>query len=399
MREIQVAIPTAAFYGVADPILTMKMVWATNASDGRYRFNPASYSQGSRVESPGALAVDPGQADLIVFRPRDLSDLVANDSLGPIDEFLEGDDSFGCSNFWPGVFGTVRLRGSTYGIPLYLGIMLTQIYTDVFDRARVELPSHVPGGFGIDDLIAKGRQICDSNTNNDSDDLGFMITAEEANVGEDPTLVFPGIEWFLCAACGGIAHDHSAFGSLEGSAAVRAVDTLRSIVREHRFGVDRKEFVRRAYAGTTGMMFLIWGGRGLPDKRVRLYPFPALESGKNPTCVSLAIGVASGAKDPLMAWEAVQWLHDVYSSAETLPSYLPARRVGTRVLRRLEPRLTTRDAAMIIDRLEQSGATELFSHEAVRLAHAVHHEAVFGSQSSKAALRSGLEEVRALGIR
>lgn len=84
--------------------------------------------------------LEAGDVDVFVTEPFALSELQERGDILSLDPFIERDDSFGLSDFYPGTVELLSIEGRTWAIPAGLDVLVMFYNQDLFDQHAVPYP-------------------------------------------------------------------------------------------------------------------------------------------------------------------------------------------------------------------------------------------------------------------
>lgn len=110
-------------------------------------------------------------ADVFIITPFDLSELLAQDAILSMDPFIEQDESFDLSDFYPGTVELCTREGELWAIPAGVDVTVLYYNQDLFDEYDVPYPEL---GWTWDDFLTSALALRDPA----ADVFGYAIIQE-----------------------------------------------------------------------------------------------------------------------------------------------------------------------------------------------------------------------------
>jgi len=98
------------------------------------------------------------EADVSIGSPFDLSELLQKGAILSLDPFVEGDEAFDLSDFYPGTVGLCTREDKLWAIPAGMDMLVLYYNRDLFDAYGVPYPE---SGWTWDDFLDKAKALRD----------------------------------------------------------------------------------------------------------------------------------------------------------------------------------------------------------------------------------------------
>ena len=373
---------------------------AGRQSEGRYKFDDLPldiYETDDWSMSRALAAAEASAPDLVVYFVSDLDDLVANDRLTPLDDFLAADPDFDPGAFWPGVLESGRHEGVQYGLPFAVSPAFTIVNGELAAERGIELPEPTLQAFTAETYLKTAQAFHVP----DPPDGGIGTKGILGAVLSEPTsrgdyLVVPPVTAALLSALGGLRDSAGGFTPLQSDKAREVLEFYGDLTHRHQLlPIGSLDFGRYLQAGTWGMGFLTIAFSDIGEFRAdnRVYPFPAFGSGRNPTSAFL-LGVVKSDRDPDVAYDALRHLYSVIAPESTLPPM----RVDAPAVRRLMPELRRDDENVLVHLLENAVFFDVSRSEFDVVRNTLIRDVLLGDTNPGDGLRRAIQELQASSV-
>ena len=136
---------------------------ARERAEERYTYKEAALDYGRNAStfsiSTSLDAVVNANPDLVIFFRADQADLLANDRLAPLDDFLVSDPDFDSADFWPGLLETGRHEGLRYAVPVAVSPHVLLFNRKLATELQVEPPLADPLAFDAEVFLDTVRRL------------------------------------------------------------------------------------------------------------------------------------------------------------------------------------------------------------------------------------------------
>ncbi len=400
-REVRVAMFEASGFGgrmfgqFANAFLA-----AEAASQKRFDFAEASLSfretfSGWRISQ----AIDGLQGqnpELVLYFPTDHQDLVDNDRLVPLTEFVAGDAAFDSGVYWPGVLETAQTDGRQMALPVAVSPQVLLFNTEAAGAVDLLVPEPELRSFDRATFLAAALAMNHSGAAGQSAGRrGFLSTVRPEPRSNGDYVASPSPVMLLTAALGPLKAPDGSFNILETEQAVNAVEFIRELVTTHELTVvgdpSIRSLMRNRRYGMAPAALAFAGFRDLSHDSIRVYPFPDLGSGRNPAVAWGLLGILKSSKDPSSSYEALRFLEQALSEF----SIFPARAVPPATIQQRLPDLSQQDAEVVVNLLNNATYATPSRREVGIIDNGIARDVQLGSVSAKDALRAIVQQLEA----
>ena len=162
-----VAIPLAGCTEAVPPLEPVTITFACPDVDEEYykelaqQFNEQYPHLTVELHSTGRDPLDDvntGDVDVLVVAPWAVGELQAEGTLLNLDPFIEQDESFALSDFYPGTIELFTAEGRTWAVPGGVDVLVTFYNRDLFDQHNLPYPDV---GWTLNDLLRSAVEIRD----------------------------------------------------------------------------------------------------------------------------------------------------------------------------------------------------------------------------------------------
>ena len=234
---------------------------ARERAEERYAYTEAALDYGRNAStfsiSTSLDAVVNANPDLVIYFRADQADLLANDRLAPLDDFLVSDPDFNSADFWPGLLDTGRHEGAQYGLPVAVSPHVLLFNRSLATELQVEPPLPDPLAFDAEVFLDTVRRLhMEPPPSGGLGSMGYISRfTPEPNANGDYS-ASPSPFELLQSAVGDIRGPGNDFAPLTSPPAIAVAEFLRAWVHDHRLaitdGSNTRSFRRTGQFGFTG---------------------------------------------------------------------------------------------------------------------------------------------------
>ena len=373
---------------------------AETASQKRYDYAEATLNfretfSGWRISAAidGLQAEDP---ELVLYFPTDHQDLVDNDRLVPLTEFLAGDAEFDPAAFWPGVLEAAQTDGRQMALPVSVSPHVVLFNTEAARAVDLLVPEPDLRSFDRATFLAAALAMNHSDAAGQrAGRRGFVSAVRPEPRSNGDYVVSPSPVTLLTAALGPLKAPDGSFKVLETEQAIDAVQFMRELVTTYELTVvgdpSIRSVIRNRRYGMAPTALAFVGFRELSHDSIRVYPFPDLGSGRNPAVAWGLLGILKSSRDVTSSYQALRFLEQALSQF----AIFPARRVPPATIHQRLPDLSQQDAEVVVNLLNNAIYTTPSRREVGIINNGIARDVQLGSVSAKEALRAIVQQLEA----
>ena len=325
---------------------------ARERADDRYAYQEASLDYGRNAStfsiSTSLEAVAHQKPDIVIFFRADQADLLANDRLAPLDDFLISDPGFTSADFWPGLLETGKHEGVQYGLPVAVSPHVLLFNRQLATELEVQPPAPDPLSFDAEVFLDTVRRLhAEPPPSGGIGSMGYISRYTPEPDGQGDYDASPSPYELLQSAVGDLRGPSGDFAPLTSPPAVHVAEFLRAWVHDHRLAItdgrSTRSFQRTGQFGFTGTILAFIPPSRLIGTNLEVYPLPNMGAGRSPVFVHAMMGVLANAPNPEIAYDALRHLAAGLRSS----SVLPATRISAQGIAARTPDLAAADANLI----------------------------------------------------
>ena len=325
---------------------------ARERAEDRYTYSEASLAYGRNAStfsvSTALEAVAHQKPDIVIYFRADQADLLANDRLAPLDDFLVSDPGFNAADFWPGLLETGKHEGLQYGLPVAVSPHVLLFNRETAVRQNVEPPAPDPRTFDAEVFLDAVRALhMEPPPSGGLGSMGYISRFSPEPDGQGDYDASPSPYELLQSAVGDLRGPGGDFEPLTSQPAVQVAEFLRAWVHDHRLAItdgrSTRSFQRSGQFGFTGTILAFIPPSRLVGNSLEVYPLPNMGAGRSPVFVHAMMGLVASAQNPEIAYDALRHLAAGLRSS----SVLPATRISAEGIAARTPDLAPADANLI----------------------------------------------------
>ena len=373
---------------------------ARERAEERYTYEEAALEYGRNAStfsvSTALEAVAHQKPDIVIYFRADQADLLANDRLAPLDDFLVSDPGFNAADFWPGLLETGKHEGVQHGVPVAVSPHVL-----LFNRARatelnVEPPAPDPLTFDAEVFLDTVRALhMEPPPSGGLGSLGYISRFSPEPDGNGDYDASPSPYDLLQSAVGDLRGPGNDFAPLTSPPAVQVAEFLRAWVHDHRLAItdgrSTRSFQRSGQFGFTGAILAFISPSRLIGTNLDVYPLPNMGAGRSPVFVHAMLGVLAGAPNPEIAYDALRHLAAGLRSS----SVLPATRISAEGIAARTPDLAPEDANLIEQLMNNATYSTLSRRQAGLITNHIVGNIIFGDQHPNDGMQAIVDQLRA----
>ena len=373
---------------------------ARERAEERYAYTEAALDYGRNAStfsiSTSLDAVVNANPDLVIYFRADQADLLANDRLAPLDDFLVSDPDFNSADFWPGLLDTGRHEGAQYGLPVAVSPHVLLFNRSLATELQVEPPLPDPLAFDAEVFLDTVRRLhMEPPPSGGLGSMGYISRfTPEPNANGDYS-ASPSPFELLQSAVGDIRGPGNDFAPLTSPPAIAVAEFLRAWVHDHRLAItddsNTRSFRRTGQFGFMDSILAFLPPSRLIGNSLDVYPMPNMGTGRNPAFVHAMMGVLANAKNPELAYDALRHLAAGLRSS----SVLPATRISAEGVAARTPDLPAEGANLVEQLMTNAVYSTLSRRQAGIITNGIVGDIVFGDQRPQEGMQALADRLRA----
>ena len=373
---------------------------ARERGEDRYVYEEASLDYGRNAStfsiSTSLEAVANAKPDLVIFFRADLADLLANDRLAPLDDFLVSDPGFNAADFWPGLLETGKHEGLQHGVPVAVSPHVLLFNRDLATELQVEPPAPDPLTFNAEVFLDTVRRLhAEPPPSGGLGSMGYISRFTPEPDGEGDYSASPSPYELLQSAVGDIRGPNGDFAPLTSQPAIAVAEFLRAWVHDHRLAItdgrSTRAFQRTGQFGFTGTILAFIPPSRLISNSLEVYPLPNMGAGRSPVFVHAMLGVLSSTQNPEIAYDALRHLAAGLRSS----SVLPATRISAEGVAARASELPPEGAVLAEQLMTNAVYSTLSRREAGIITNGVVGDIIFGDQHPQDGMQAIIDRLQA----
>ena len=373
---------------------------ARERGEDRYTYEEASLNYGRNAStfslSTSLEAVAHQKPDIVVYFRADQADLLANDRLAPLDDFLVSDPGFNAADFWPGLLETGKHEGAQYGLPVAVSPHVLLFNRELAIEQQVEPPAPDPLTFDAEVFLDTVRSLhMEPPPSGGLGSMGYISRFTPEPNGDGDYSASPSPYELLQSAVGDIRGPNGDFAPLTSPPAVQVAEFLRAWVDDHRLAItdgrSTRSFQRTGQFGFTGVILAFIPPSRLIGASLEVYPLPNMGTGRSPVFIHAMLGVLAGAQNPEIAYDALRHLAAGLRSS----SVLPATRISAEGIAARAPDLPPEGANLVEQLMNNAVYSTLSRREAGIVTNGIVGDIIFGDQHPQDGLQAIADRLRA----
>ena len=373
---------------------------ARERAEDRYTYEEAALDYGRNAStfsiSTSLDAIVNARPDLVIYFRADHADLLANDRLAPLDDFLVSDPDFDSADFWPGLLETGRHEGLQYSVPVAASPHVLLLNRALATELQVEPPVPDPLAFDAEVFLDTVRRLhMEPPPSGGLGSMGYISRFSPEPNAEGDYSASPSPFELLQSAVGDMRGPGNDFAPLTSPPAIAVAEFLRAWVHDHRLAItdgrNTRSFLRTGRFGFTDSILAFLPPSRLIGNSLDVYPMPNMGTGRNPAFVHAMLGVLASAQNPELAYDALRHLAAGLRSSSVLPATrISAEGVAARA-RDLAP-----EGANLVEQLMTSAVYSTLSRrQAGLITNGVVGDIVFGDQRPDEGMQAIADRLRA----
>lgn len=373
---------------------------ARERGEDRYTYQEASLDYGRNAStfsiSTSLEAVAHQKPDIVIYFRADQADLLANDRLAPLDDFLVSDPAFNAADFWPGLLNAGQSEGAQYGLPVAVSPHVLLFNRQWATEHQVEPPPPDPLTFDAEVFLDTVRALhVEPPPSGGLGGMGYISRVTPEPNGQGDYSASPSPYELLQSAVGDLRGPNGDFEPLTSPPAVQVAEFLRAWVHDHRLAItdgrSTRSFQRTGQFGFTGVILAFIPPSRLVGASLEVYPLPNMGAGRSPVFVHAMLGVLSSAPNPELAYDALRHLAAGLRSS----SVLPATRISAEGVAARAPDLAPADANLVEQLMNNAVYSTLSRRQAGLITNGVVGDIIFGNQHPADGLQAIVDTLRA----
>ncbi|MCY3959711.1 MAG: hypothetical protein OXG65_15680 [Chloroflexi bacterium] len=373
---------------------------ARERAEERYTYEEAALEYGRNAStfsvSTALEAVAHQKPDIVIYFRVDQADLLANDRLAPLDDFLVSDSGFVPADFWPGLLETGKHEGLQYGVPVAVSPHVLLFNRKWAIEHQVEPPSPDPQAFDAETFLDTVRQLhVEPPPSGGLGGMGYISRFSPEPDGNGDYDASPSPYELLQSAVGDLRGPDNDFAPLTSPPALQVAEFLRAWVHDHRLAItdgrSTRSFQRSGQFGFTGAILAFISPSRLIGTNLDVYPLPNMGAGRSPVFVHAMLGVLAGAPNPEIAYDALRHLAAGLRSS----SVLPATRISAEGIAARTPDLAPEDANLIEQLMNNATYSTLSRRQAGLITNHIVGNIIFGDQHPDEGMQALVDQLRA----
>lgn len=373
---------------------------ARERAEERYTYEEAALDYGRNAStfsiSTALEAVAHQNPDIVIYFRADQADLLANDRLAPLDDFLVSDSGFVPADFWPGLLETGKHEGLQYGLPVALSPHVLLFNRKWAIEQQVEPPAPDPQTFDAETFLDTVRQLhVEPPPSGGLGGMGYISQFSPEPDGNGDYDASPSPYELLQSAVGDLRGPDNDFAPLTSPPAVQVAEFLRAWVHDHRLAVtdgsSTRSFRRTGQFGFMDSILAFVPPSRLIGTSLEVYPLPNMGAGRSPVFVHAMLGVPSSAQNPEIAYDALRHLAAGLRSS----SILPATRISAAGIDARTPDLASADANLVEQLMQNATYSTLSRHQAGLITNHIVGNIIFGDQHPQQGMQALADQLNA----
>lgn len=358
---------------------------ARERAEDRYTYSEAALDYGRNAStfsiSTALEAVAHQKPDIVIYFRADQADLLANDRLAPLDDFLLSDPGFNAADFWPGLLNAGQSEGAQYGLPVAVSPHVLLFNRELAVKQNVEPPAPDPLTFDAEVFLDAVRALhMEPPPSGGLGSMGYISRFTPEPDGNGDYSASPSPYELLQSAVGDLRGPGNDFAPLTSQPAVQVAEFLRAWVHDHRLAItdgrSTRSFQRSGQFGFTGTILAFIPPSRLVGNSLEVYPLPNMGAGRSPVFVHAMLGVVASAQNPEIAYDALRHL----SAGLRSSSVLPATRISAEGIAARTPDLAPEDANLIEQLMNSATYATLSRRQAGLITNHIVGNIIFGDQ-------------------
>ena len=376
------------------------LVAARERAEERYTYEEAALDYGRNAStfsiSTALEAVAHQKPDVVIYFRADQADLLANDRLAPLDDFLVSDPGFNAADFWPGLLETGTHEGVQYGVPVAVSPHVLLFNRKWAIEQQVEPPAPDPLTFDPEVFLDTVRALhVEPPPSGGLGGMGYISRFSPEPDGNGDYDASPSPYELLQSAVGDLRGPDNDFAPLTTPPAIAVADFLRAWVHDHRLAVtdggSTRSFRRTGQFGFMDSILAFVPPSRLIGTSLEVYPLPNMGAGRSPVFVHAMLGVLASAPNPEIAYDALRHLAAGLRSS----SVLPATRIAADGIDARTPDLAAADANLIEQLMNNATYSTLSRRQAGIITNGIVGNIIFGDQHPEEGMQALADQLRA----
>ena len=375
------------------------LVAARERAEERYTYEEAALDYGRNAStfslSAALEAVAHQNPDIVIYFRADQADLLANDRLAPLDDFLVSDPGFNAADFWPGLLETGKHEGVQFGVPVAVSPHVLLFNRKWAIEQQVEPPAPDPLTFDPEVFLDTVRALhVEPPPSGGLGGMGYISRFSPEPDGNGDYDASPSPYELLQSAVGDLRGPDNDFAPLISPPAVQVAEFLRAWVHDHRLAVtdgsSTRSFQRTGQFGFMDSILAFVPPSRLIGTSLEVYPPAHMGAGRSPVFVHAMLGVLASAPNPEIAYDALRHLAAGLRSS----SVLPATRISAEGIAARTPDLAATDANLIEQLMQNATYSTLSRQEAGLITNHIVGNIIFGDQHPEDGLQTVIDRLR-----
>ena len=373
---------------------------ARERAEDRYTYSEAALDYGRNAStfsiSTAVEAVAHQKPDIVVYFRADQADLLANDRLAPLDDFLVSDPGFNAADFWPGLLEAGKHEGVQYSVPVAVSPHVLLFNRELAIEQQVEPPAPDPLTFDAEVFLDTVRSLhMEPPPSGGLGSMGYISRFTPEPNGQGDYSASPSPYELLQSAVGDLRGPNGDFAPLTSPPAVQVAEFLRAWVHDHRLAItdgrSTRSFRRTGQFGFMDTILAFIPPSRLVGSSLEVYPLPNMGAGRSPVFVHAMLGVLASSQNPEIAYDALRHLAAGLRSS----SVLPATRISAEGVAARAPDLTPEDANLVEQLMNNAVYSTLSRREAGIVVNGIVGDIIFGDQHPQDGLQAIADRLRA----
>ena len=334
--------------------------------------------------------------DIVVYFRADHADLLANERLAPLDDFLVSDPDFNAADFLPGLLETGKHDGLQYAVPVAVSPHVLLFSRQWAIEQQVEPPAPDPLTFDAEVFLDTVRSLhMEPPPSGGLGGMGYISRFTPEPNGQGDYSASPSPYELLQSAVGDLRGPDNDFAPLTSPPAVEVAEFLRAWVHDHRLAItdgrSTRSFQRTGQFGFSGVILAFIPPSRLIGNSLDIYPLPNMGTGRSPVFVHAMLGVLASSENPELAYDALRHLAAGLRSS----SVLPATRISAEGVAARAPELPPEGANLVEQLMTNAVYSTLSRREAGIITNGVVGDIVFGDQHPEDGMQAIVDRLRA----
>ena len=373
---------------------------ARERAEDRYAYTEAALDYGRNAStfsiSTSLDAVVNANPDIVIYFRADQADLLANDRLAPLDDFLVSDPDFNSADFWPGLLETGKHEGVQFGLPVAVSPHVLLFNRALATELQVEPPVPDPLTFDAEVFLDTVRRLhAEPPPSGGIGSMGYISRFTPEPNGQGDYSASPSPYELLQSAVGDIRGPGGDFAPVTSPPAIAVAEFLRAWVHDHRLAItdgrSTRSFQRTGQFGFTSTILAFLSPSLLVGNSLDVYPLPNMGTGRSPVFVHAMMGVLASAKNPELAYDALRHLAAGLRSS----SVLPATRISAESVATRAPDLPPEGANLVEQLMNNAVYSTLSRRQAGLITNGIVGDIIFGNQHPQEGLQAIVDRLRA----